>query len=385
MKVVLFNCKFSENLGDGLIAEALEHAIGRECPGTDIRTCDIAGRTVYGDVPLKRRLLALQLLGRTPPAIRRVAVAAILQSRINDLRDSWRTHLEGADLVIIGGGHLFQDTDLNFPMKLGAVLDLCVQMRLPVAVHGVGVTPDWSRRGKTLFGRILATECPWISVRDRTSQQAWRSHFGGASLPAVEVGPDCALLTEVPTRRTGHSVGLNVMHPVTLAYHAEVGRGAASRHFFRATAEKLAAAGHEVTLFTNGAEEDEMHLREIMTSVSGTRIRRAPRPRVPNDLIAMQTEFKAVISYRLHASVLAFRLGIPAVGLGWDRKVADFYTETGREAFFLPQSSVSPSVICRTLEAALEEGIEPASIAAATAAARKGIRDMLQRVSVPAL
>ena len=55
MKLALFNCKFSENLGDGLIAEALEAALRRQLPEVRIECCDLAGRSTYGHTTTPNR------------------------------------------------------------------------------------------------------------------------------------------------------------------------------------------------------------------------------------------------------------------------------------------------------------------------------------------
>ncbi|RYD26520.1 MAG: polysaccharide pyruvyl transferase family protein, partial [Lysobacteraceae bacterium] len=57
MRIVVFNVKYSPNLGDGLLSECLEEEL-RSC-GDDVSvvTVDIAGRTDYGTSGRNRRAL----------------------------------------------------------------------------------------------------------------------------------------------------------------------------------------------------------------------------------------------------------------------------------------------------------------------------------------
>jgi polysaccharide pyruvyl transferase WcaK-like protein len=380
MKIALFNCKFSENLGDGLIAETLEAVLRGSMPDVRIACCDLAGRTAYGHTTTPNRARALAILQRLPPPARRQTVSVMLGLRLPPLRETWRAALEGSDLAVVGGGQLFQDGDLNFPLKLGAVFELCAELRVPVAVHAVGVSADWSPHGRALFHRLLATDCIGVSVRDRESQAAWARHFAGTRLARSEIVPDPVLAAEVEPPGPSSSVGINVTHPMLLAYHGGGRVGLISTAAeLEATVRLLAAGGHEVVLFSNGATEDERFLDRILGSAPTGIAKRAPRPRVPKDLVATQSRLQAVVAHRLHASILAFRLGLPSVGLGWDRKVESFYSAAGRADYFLPRGGTSAAAIAERVEAAIADGRGPERRAALAGAARRGIVRLLQR------
>lgn len=351
MKIVLFNCKYSPNLGDGLLSEALEERLRTLRPDLDLRVCDLAGRSGYGHVVTPGRRRALTLLGALPPASRRQAVRLRLAPRLRALRARWAQEVMGADLAVIGGGHLFQDGDLNFPLKVGAAFDVCIAAGVPVAVHAVGVSENWSRRGRALFGRLLATECVGISVRDAAGAAAWARHFAGTRLERADIVPDPVLAADMPPPYPSQAtIGLNVTHPVLLSYHGgrrlDVGTATAT---LCETAKRLRAEGHAVVLFTNGAAEDEEQVDRVMARLHGAGVTRAPRPRVPQDLVRIQTNLRAVIAHRLHANIVAYRLALPAVGLGWDPKLESFYDMVGRPGAFVPAEEVTPESIVTTL------------------------------------
>ena len=50
MKISLLNVKYSPNLGDGIIAECLEHVLLQSDEVSDVSSCDLAGRSEFGKV-----------------------------------------------------------------------------------------------------------------------------------------------------------------------------------------------------------------------------------------------------------------------------------------------------------------------------------------------
>ncbi len=48
MKIVVFNVKYSENLGDGLLAQCIEAGLIRGAGHIEVETIDLAGREGFG-------------------------------------------------------------------------------------------------------------------------------------------------------------------------------------------------------------------------------------------------------------------------------------------------------------------------------------------------
>ncbi|EKF18440.1 polysaccharide pyruvyl transferase, partial [Nitratireductor pacificus pht-3B] len=71
MKLLVFNVRYSPNLGDGVLALCLEAALRQAVPGLTVETIDLAGRDAYGAAGGARRRQALTLLGWLPAGLRR--------------------------------------------------------------------------------------------------------------------------------------------------------------------------------------------------------------------------------------------------------------------------------------------------------------------------
>ncbi|UJW77388.1 polysaccharide pyruvyl transferase family protein [Rhizobium sp. SL42] len=389
MKVLVFNVKFSENLGDGLLAQCLETALSNY-PGMQVETIDLAGRTGFGTTH-SRRQLAIRALHVLPPFARRLAVKAMLRSKLEKLAKDWSMKIDNADAVVVGGGNLFQDDDLNFPLKIGTLLDCIRKSGKPLAVYAVGVSGHWSREARQLFGRLEETHLIHLSVRDELALRHWKRHFPPGMSPIVL--PDPGLLTRslphaapVGDRSSPPAyAGICVTDPVILQRHAG---GPASDialktvEEYRALIRQLIEAGYHIRLFCNGAREDQAFAERLLDekTMQAYRARNwlnlAGRPEKPEELIDILRSVSVVLAHRLHACIAAYSLAIPHVGLGWDPKVASFFKSVGRETFFAAGPSATPAHIAALIKLAEGNGITDARREETLAAAAAGIETL---------
>lgn len=388
MKIVVFNLCFSPNLGDGVIADGLMHGLGALLPRADIQTVDLAGRDGHGAVTVPHRALAIKVLRRLPGPVRQRLVLYKLSRHLDRLEPGWRAVVEGADLAIIGGGQLFSDADLNFPLKVARVAAILAEARVPTAVHAVGVSRNWSRLGGALFNRLFEADLRFVGVRDAPSRAAWLAQ-ARALAPAPSITPDPGLLAAAcygtPVEPAGR-IGLGVTAPDILSYHADspvVGGSGDPGAFFVPLARSLARRPGGVRLFTNGAEEDRAMLArvaahpDLAADIAAGAVEVAPAPDRPNALAHLVAGCRAVVAHRLHACILARAYQRPAVGLGWDSKVASFFALTEAERFFLGEADTPPEVVAARLDEALAAGIPDDRQAALLERTMGGLADLI--------
>jgi polysaccharide pyruvyl transferase WcaK-like protein len=344
MKVVTFNVKYSPNLGDGVIAECLEAELARRLPDIRIEALDLSGRTDR-DNPARsgRRVFALKALQKMPAILRDVLVEGLLRLHVRrKCRPVWSKALRDADLAIVGGGQLIQDSDLNFPVKLSFVASECRQNNVPIALFGLGVAESRSRRGAALISSLLhSDELVFAGVRDGESA----GRLGRRGVKDVVVTPDPGLLASrlwplsVRRPRKRPLVGVGITHPVVLQHH---GKGQPDdttiKDLYRGLIRRLLASGYDVTCFSNGAQEDRACLDDVVGSITtnaGERLTRGPDCRTPRELAELVGSFDAVIAHRLHACILAYSYRVVHVGLSWDPKLAAFFANVGRSRYLV--------------------------------------------------
>ena len=381
MIVGALNVKYSANLGDGLLAECLEAEL-RAC-GPDIQTLalDLAGRTDYGD-GLQGRRAVLSVLEATPQPLRREAVGALLGLTVRHrLRPRWRLALGGIDALVLGGGNLMADADLNFPIKIEGALAEAAAARLPVGVFGVGVSDNWSARGQALFRRALAnSRLTHAAVRDEQSKAIWDRRLGPAGVRPAEVCRDPAVLAarhfpRNPKRPGRRRIGLGLTSPLAIRYHS-THPALRDEDLTRWTADLAAAMiakGWEVSLFTNGSPEDRDYLRRVAPQLQAAGASLAASFSRPRDLAEFISGRDLVLAHRMHACIAAYAYATPHIGFAWDEKLQRFFDSVGRGAFVVEAGRDATADVIALAERALAQGIAHGPHAACLREARAGI------------
>jgi polysaccharide pyruvyl transferase WcaK-like protein len=381
MKILQFGLCYSSNVGDGIISECLVHGLRAARPEAEVMALDISGRQSAGQTVVGNRSAALKLLSALPKPLRGRLVEARLRPILDRAEPAWRAALDGADLAVLGGGQIFSDADLNFPAKISRVAGLLRQSGTPTAVFAAGVARNWSPRGAELFGRVFETDLRRVGLRDAGSIAAWEAQAGPRG-PAPVLTRDPGLLAAAcygGADAAGRAIGLCVMDMSTARYHADA-LVAGGPQTYALLARELAARGHEVLLFCNGAAEDRAALAAALGAAgeAGGRIRGAPPPESPADLAALVRGCRAVVAHRLHACITAYAYARPIVGLGWDGKLEAFFRSVGAEAGFVGAADVTAAQLADHVEAALERGVDAQRHGAVVAEARAAVEELLE-------
>ena len=368
-RVALINVKYSPNLGDGIIAECFEAELRRIFPDWQVFSVDLAGRTDFGSGLDASRGKVLRMLGLLPAPLRTMVTAAALKILIRfRYQKKWRDSLSNVDAAIIGGGQLFADTDLNFPLKISAAVKEIGDRHKVLAVFGVGVAPSFSEKGRDLIKAALQMAPPaYVALRDEGSRANWLEHFGSVGTLDLQLCRDPGLLAAdiYPAQcRSGtskpHEIGIGIANPNVVQLHAatDEDRIKGADAFWIQLCKELLARGHRVTLFSNGPSDDEQYLGRIFDRIEHADFRRAARARTPQELAETIQRFDAIAAHRLHANIIAYSYRIPHVGLAWDPKLQGFFDSVDRSEFVADRLLVPASTIADMIELSISKGID---------------------------
>jgi polysaccharide pyruvyl transferase WcaK-like protein len=369
MRVAIFNVRFSPNLGDGLLAECLEKQLAKNIENLNVESIDLAGRERYDSGPSGREL-KLKILQKLPRSLRQiVSLAALSLLARTKLRPMWRRRIIGLDAAIVGGGNLFADSDLNFPIKISSALAELKRLSIPVAIFGVGVTGGWSNLATRFFGSSLrSARLVSASVRDAMSQSMWKNSLSSWGVVDATIVCDPGLLAsdhyprarrEIGQRR----VGFCITAPLAVRYHGESESYAVGlEEWYGNAAAALSEVGWDVHLFTNGSPED----RACLASLGAHWRERSPQLKivedfaVPGDLASFAGACDLLIAHRMHACIAAYSFGVPVIGLTWDRKLNSFFELIDREAYIIDPSKIDVDSLVALAQEAQNEGIDAA-------------------------
>ena len=372
LRITQFGLCYSPNLGDGVIADCLAHGIRARRPGAVVTHVDLSGRQGFGHVTVRGRRALLAVLDGMPRAVRQPLARWKLERIVDGVAAEWRAGAR-ADLAVIGGGQIMADASLNFPVKVGRAAQLLAEAGTPVALYAVGVSGGWTPEGTRWFRRLLDCDLRLVGPRDAASAAAWSAQAGGGPAPEVVADPgllarDCygAVAAEPGL------VGLCVTDFALLAHHADDGVAGAGDGvaFYAALAREIAAAGHRVRLFTNGAAEDRAARARVAAALDGLggALDLPPDAARPSELARQVAGCEAVVAHRLHACIVARAYGRPAVGLGWDRKLRSFFEGIGRPQAFVAAAEADPARVAAVLSDEMAAGPDPRADGAVQAA-----------------
>jgi polysaccharide pyruvyl transferase WcaK-like protein len=398
LRFVLSAVMYSPNLGDGVIAACFSHAARQYEPApVRIDWLDLAGRTGFASGGDALRARALGVLTALPPRLSDAVSAALvgrqIEARLAPLAQSM---LDDASGLIVGGGQLLNDVNLNFPLKLARLTGLAERRYLPTALNAVGVSQSWSARARELFrGPLTSPGLRFVSVRDLRSRENLAGHYRqyGSRLPEIAIHPDPGFLAAEAFPRdgrpAGETVGIGVTHPAVLRNHgaASVRENAAGfARSFVALGRLVAAEGFAVEFFTNGSPEDEECLAEVarLLPPEDAGLRVAARAGGPGELIGRIAGYRAIVSHRMHASIVACSYRIPFVGLAWDAKMEGVFDVMARRPSLVDGSLADPRSTVRALLASIAEPFDDARHAELVRDARRGVEAVLAALNTGA-
>ena len=377
MKIVLINTKFSSGLEDGVAAECLEFGLRDRLPGVSIVNCDLNGRREYGRYAGLLAKLTNALMPMTQDAVKTPAYLRLYEAMVRaKLLPHYDKTINGADVALFGAGRLFTDENLRQPMKIAAAASVIRDRNLPIAIHAVGVSDDWSASGAELFKEaFLGADIIWASVADELSGKHWRRQFGAANRPTPFVSADPTILAaktyafgeqETAPRRNRPLIGVDITHPSTLVTQSDFDgaeQTAPNVEFYRQCVEALAAKECDVRLFSNGAPEEESFLRRCFTSgflgkfPEGQVVCAAPSA-TPEELVTTIRSCDALVSHRLNACIVAYSFQIPHVGLPMNTSLEAFFQSVDREEFIRRPGAARPVDVADAVFAAADTPID---------------------------
>jgi len=311
--------------------------------------------------------------------------------------------VKASDLVVIGGGGLFQDYagveagTLLTPRHGGVTFYagpavLAALAKKPVALHGLGFGPLASPEARR-YVRAVAGGASRLSVRDAAS----RALLVAVGVPEAKVfvSADPAFLLSSEHVRPEDiliGMGLEPRAPIVGVALRPWSRGgdpdawesavaAALDRFVENTGATLLFVPFEKSPWT---DDDDFALASRVRR----RLARADRAAIlsgllaPQDTASLLAGCDLVLAMRLHAAVFALSGGVPVVAIAYDPKVEAPMQRAGLGDFVEPMEGLSAARLASRLERAHDERDRLAlSLTGAAAAQRRLAADDLEALA----
>ena len=302
---------------------------------------------------LKRRLPDLQVVVLSQQPEKTAGDFGVRAVARLDFRLIWR-ELGEADLLLSGGGSLFQDvTSPRNVFYYAAVVWLARLRGKKVYLCGQGIGPLRRRLSRCVMKRV-ARWADLITLRDEASLRELTS-LGSKGPMRVTADPVLGLGTELINRERGAAIlaatGLEKGPVIGVSLRQWSGL-ASTLKAVAALLDKMTKTGWQVVLVPLQRED-----REALGALE--RELASPAVYLENlrdfrDLMAVIANCDFCIGMRLHFLIFAVMGGVPAVGLSYDPKVTRFMNQVGLPVF--PVGDLLPDDLSRVTEGLLAEG-----------------------------
>lgn len=344
MRIIIHGFYGAGNIGDDAILQGMVDSLSREFPTSSFSVIvrSRSFRAYHGEHPLR--------------CIWGFDLNAVYQE------------LARCDLLLIGGGGLFQDYSGFHPLDMfngarGAIsyysapLYMAKALGKPVMLYALGIGPFKSREAARMTAFIAST-ADAVTVRDQTSlRELTKLGVTHAVLTADPVfslvgnGPepgDLQLLKEIKAGGTPW-IGLNFRkwsfgtesHTLIFDMLLEV-----VRHFHKKMGARF------VLIPFNQSKEEAKLCQQFINLASDIPIRLLPSSLSPSGVRAIFGKLIFTVNMRLHASLLSLCAGVPAVGIAYDPKVSGLYEEMDMADLCIPLTRSSTELLLKSCELA---------------------------------
>lgn len=347
MKIRVLNVKYSKNVGDGIIGECIEYFLNKST-GADVKSVDLSMKSKFPDGDVNRvgkGYVIYKVIDMLPRKARQFVTSKLVPMMIKPkLSAFFSRELNDTDVMVIGGGQLFQDKKMYFPPRILLALKN-LNPKADVYIYAVGVAPEWTKEGREFVEQILNdSRIKGIFVRDEESKTNLIDNFKldqakidiafDPGLMSKTVYKDLIAGTELPANTT---VGIGISCTDEIRDHSSRNSLPVliTKKQYIELIQRLSIT-HKVHVFTNGGDADHklfIDVKNELRSDSSSNITFVGKPLTPSDLVSIIAGVDVVLSHRLHANIVGYSLDKTIIGFVWDKKLNSFFTNIGRECF----------------------------------------------------
>ncbi|MDT8404340.1 polysaccharide pyruvyl transferase family protein [Sulfuriflexus sp.] len=287
---------------------------------------------------------------------------------------TWKV-IHKADLLIVGGGGLIQDSSSfgNLLFHLSRPV-MAIISGTPFAGVGLGVGPLRRKTGRWLT-KIILRKAQKLCVRDKASLDVCKEI--GIPEENISVCADLALTLgygEVPVNNRYFNKICNLKrkheHLIGLSFRPEPGKHRLSErvssqfeeqlHELCKAIDRIQSERDAIFVFISmHPEQDDLIANKIQLLIKKTdQFLIVPGGLSPRIVMHIVKQFDLMLGMRLHSLVFSARGYIPFIGLGYDPKVMEFCEQVGQEEYMLPLQRLDAGTVANTAERALLNKLE---------------------------
>lgn len=262
-------------------------------------------------------------------------------------------------IVFVGGGIIKYKLEY-FDLAIETVVNIAKKNHIPVIMNGVGIEgyDSKNKRCQRLKKILKDSSIIYFSTRDDINRLI-NEYFDGVPAIPCELVADPAVWTSecfnIQRNFESDTIGIGIARGGIFKDYGLDFSSDDMVEFYVDMAKAILDNGYKVELFTNGLEYDNIVLYKVMGKLIDFNVKK----RIPNsakNLVEIIASYKAIITTRMHAGIIAYSLDIPALGLVWNDKIRFFWEQTGHMQNCIEIKNITPDRVLEVLKSAIKNG-----------------------------
>ena len=369
--IVLAGLQYDNNLGDQAIymcaykmlqSLLIDHGI---CD-IEIRKVDLTGRYAKNKNIINRPFRYLKKLDRKLGYKSGLASLPEKEARYVCSRLAGKYIDSDTAAVIFAGGGIVKFKYQQFHIYIDEFTKRADKLGVPVMMNAVGVEGyDAEDPECMLLKRALNRDCvKYISTRDDIDILSGKYCENG-QITELVADPVCSLSSMRPLKKKPHPgriIGLGTVRSGLFVDNDIDFTREDMLKFWSSLVREIKERGMQCRIFCNGTIDDMLFqddLAEYMgLSDAEKKELMYERPTSVGQLARYINGFDAVITGRLHASIIAYSYAVPSVGLVWNDKQRMFGRITGHPERFIEPLDFNAKTVIDAVMAAIDTGYD---------------------------
>ena len=280
-----------------------------------------------------------------------------------------KEEIQACDLIVFGGAPMFNYLYQTFFERTAITLKLAKRYKKPVIFSAIGVEgyDEDNEKCQRLKETLNYDVVKQITTRDDFEKLL--KYRKNPDIKMMKVADPAVFSNEVffpykckkepisASEEGKKTIGLFILRANGFSDNNIDFSSAQAAIFWLDMIDEITLRGYDYELLTSGHFGDEAFIDYL------TRFRKVKRRKCvfyldsPEKLISKISSYDGIVSTRLHPSIISYALQVPAVGLVWNQKVAQFYENIGYPERGIQVQEIQAKKVMDILERAMLEGV----------------------------
>lgn len=336
-RILLITNRDSDNVGDQVIEECAIALIKTALANLGIVDYTLTSRAAG---MISRRYLATK-----DPALLEEPERAIAKSNV----------------IVFGGAPLFNFRYQPFYERTAITVEMAERYGKPVLFSSIGIEgyDEESEKCQRLKTALNLPCVKQITTRDNYAALERFAHRDDLAIAKVA---DPAVFAQSVFRNFvsegDGKIGLFVIREHAFRDNDITFEKKAAVDLWLSLIRELSRRGYDYELISSGHFSDEAFMELLISDYGIPASKCVFNMNAPEDLVGKIASYRAIVSCRLHPSIIAYSLDVPSVGIVWNDKVPQFYASVGYEDRTVTIEKASAGLVVDKIEQSIAEGVD---------------------------